>query len=342
MEEFKAKYEVERMVASGAFNSIYLARDKTNDSLRAVKYVRKTFLGNKNSSPQLHEQRYFKNELKVLKTIKNNPHPNICKVKELYEDEEGLLVVQEYLGKGTLFDWISRIEHKKNREEKVRKMFWKILKAVDHLHNNLWIVHRDLKLENIMLDWNKEPKIVDFNLSTCWSKEKLISTEFCGSLLYCPPELLLKKSYRGPPQDIWSLGVLLYVMLFSTFPFTIEEEEIKREEEGKIDADENFLLLFEEEEEEEKKREEKRKEEIQKREQERQETLIEIKKKIIERKFTIPSSSSPSPLVVNLLCSLLQNHPKKRPTIIELKAHPWFERERREEERGKRKNTLWK
>jgi len=329
MDKFKEKYEVERLVASGAFSPVYLSREKKTGTPCAVKFIRNVATNSPVPTPRVQEH-YFKNESKILKLIQNNPHPYICNIKELLEDDEGMLVVQEFVSNGTLFEWVSRVEHKKNREEKVRKMFWKILCAVDHLHNNLWIVHRDIKLENIMLDNNKDPKVIDFNLSTRWSKDKVISTEFCGSLLYCPPELLRKKSYSGPPQDVWSLGVLLYVMLFSIFPFGPEEkreEELGREESTNGKGKETQLFLFEEEEEGEEEETQK------KREQERQETKEEIIKKIIEGKFSVPSSSS---LVINILRSVLVVNPRKRPTITELKAHPWFERERREEERGRR------
>eukprot|EP01097_Dermamoeba_algensis_P006885 TRINITY_DN4299_c0_g1_i1.p1 TRINITY_DN4299_c0_g1~~TRINITY_DN4299_c0_g1_i1.p1 ORF type:complete len:346 (-),score=85.27 TRINITY_DN4299_c0_g1_i1:61-1098(-) len=316
MEEFKQKYEVERLLANGTSCSVYLVKDRKKGHHCVAKYMQKSLT----SSPAYSSQeRRFKNQTKILKTIQNNTHSNICKIKEFIEDEASLLVVQDYVGGGTLLEWVCRNAHKKNREEKVRKMFWKILTAVDFLHNNLWIIHRDLKLENILLDKNKEPKLIDFNLSASWSKEKLIHSEFCGSLLYCAPEILKKKPYRGPEQDIWSLGVVLYVLLYTYFPFHPDEEE-----EEEVEENEATLFPFEEETEEiEALKKEK--------EQQKMEIRVEVAKKIIEGQFHTPSTISAS--AINLIRSILLPNPKKRPSIAEIKAHPWFERERSEEKR---------
>lgn len=321
MEEFKLKYEVERLLSHGSFCPVYLVRDRKKQNHYAVKYVQKISSASSPAYSSLKERSY-KNETKILKKLQNSPHPNICQIKEVIEDESCLLIVQEYASGGTLLDWVCRSEQKKNREEKIRKFFWKLLNAVDFLHNNLWIVHRDIKLDNVLLDQNKEPKLIDFNLSSSWSKEKLISTEFCGSLLYCPPEILLKKPYRGPAQDIWSLGVLLYVMLYTIFPFQPDEEDVDsdREEIGP-------LFPFDEETEE--------NEDVQKRDQ--VELRTEIAKKILDGKFTTPSTISAH--AINLLRLILVVNPKKRPSISEIKSHPWFERERSEERRFLRSPT---
>jgi serine/threonine protein kinase len=313
MEEFKLKYEVERLLANGTFCSVFLVKERKKHQHHVVKYVQKL----SSSSPACSslQERSHKNHVKVLKKLQNYPHPNVCKIKEVFEDDASLLVVQEHVNGGTLLDWVCRSEHKKNREEKARKIFWKLLDAVEFLHNGLWIIHRDLKLENVLLDRNKEPKVIDFNLSTSWSKEKLINTEFCGSLLYCPPEILKKKPYRGPAQDVWSLGVLLYVLLYATFPFQPEEDETEENEENPL------LFPFEDEE----------GADVHKKDQQKQELRVEIAKKIIEGKFSTPATiSAPA---INLLRSILVANPKRRPSINEIKAHPWFDSLRVEEKR---------
>eukprot|EP01097_Dermamoeba_algensis_P005648 TRINITY_DN3584_c0_g2_i1.p1 TRINITY_DN3584_c0_g2~~TRINITY_DN3584_c0_g2_i1.p1 ORF type:complete len:312 (-),score=63.65 TRINITY_DN3584_c0_g2_i1:781-1716(-) len=100
---------------------------------------------------------------------------------------------------------------------KPKKIFWSVANAVQHLHS-LGVVHRDIKLENICVGRDGETKLVDFNLCTTWSPEKKLKT-YCGSLCYCAPEICLAQPYTGPEVDVWSLGVLLYVLLFCRFPF---------------------------------------------------------------------------------------------------------------------------
>ena len=88
---------------------------------------------------------------------------------------------------------------------------------MDYCHNKC-IAHRDIKLENILLDDDNNLKIIDFGFSTCIPNDKKVKM-FCGTPSYMAPEIVSKKEYCGPPADIWALGVLLFALLCGTFPF---------------------------------------------------------------------------------------------------------------------------
>ncbi|XP_053700177.1 hormonally up-regulated neu tumor-associated kinase homolog B isoform X2 [Synchiropus splendidus] len=170
----------------------------------------------------------------VLKNMKREPrihqmirHPHVVVLLETLETENSYYMAMELCSGGDLMDRIC--EKKKLEEKEVRRYSRQILSAVDHLHKH-GIVHRDLKIENFLLDEQNNIKIVDFGLSNTLKPDSLsleLLTTQCGSPAYAAPELLAHKKY-GPKVDVWSIGVSMFAMLTGTLPFTVEPFNIKQ------------------------------------------------------------------------------------------------------------------
>ena len=126
-------------------------------------------------------------------------------------------MVLEYAG-GELFDYI--VQNGKMREDEARRFFQQIICAVEYCHRHK-IVHRDLKPENLLLDENLNVKIADFGLSNIMTDGNFLKTS-CGSPNYAAPEVINGKLYAGPEVDVWSCGVILYVLLVGRLPFDDE------------------------------------------------------------------------------------------------------------------------
>ncbi|XP_028414260.1 serine/threonine kinase SAD-1-like isoform X2 [Dendronephthya gigantea] len=161
----------------------------------------------------------MRREARLLQMIR---HPHIVQLLEIVETSQSYYLVFEFADGGDLMDHICK--RKKLEEDEVRKFIRQIISAVEYLHR-LGIMHRDLKVENLLLDANKNIKIIDFGLSntiyaTDHNNENHCTTQ-CGSPAYAAPELLVRKDY-GPQIDVWSIGVNLYAMLTGRLPYTVE------------------------------------------------------------------------------------------------------------------------
>ncbi|VDM75014.1 unnamed protein product [Strongylus vulgaris] len=161
-------------------------------------------------------------EMRILKRIN---HPHIVKLYEIMRTETSIYIVTEYCSGGELFEIL--IERGRTAEDEARRWFGQTASAVAYLHHK-GIVHRDLKAENILLDRNSNIKIIDFGFSNTQAPSQLLRT-WCGSPPYAAPELLLGKEYDGLKADIWSLGVILYILVTGGFPFPGDNvENLKR------------------------------------------------------------------------------------------------------------------
>ncbi|XP_075353270.1 serine/threonine-protein kinase MARK1-like [Mycteria americana] len=180
------------------------------------------------------DKRKAKQDSYVLKNMKREPrihqmikHPNVVRLFETLETDNSYYMVMELCLGGDLLDRIC--DKKRLAEREVRRYTRQILSAVEHLHCQ-GIVHRDLKIENFLLDENNNIKIVDFGLSNTAKFEglsqELLHTQ-CGSPAYAAPELLAHRKY-GPKVDVWSIGVSMFAMLTGTLPFTVEPFNIKQ------------------------------------------------------------------------------------------------------------------
>lgn len=128
-----------------------------------------------------------------------------------------IIMVLEYAG-DELFDYI--VTHGKMKEKEARRFFQQMVCAVEYCHRHK-IVHRDLKPENLLLDEHLNVKIADFGLSNIMTDGNFLKTS-CGSPNYAAPEVIGGKLYAGPEVDVWSCGVILYVLLVGRLPFDDE------------------------------------------------------------------------------------------------------------------------
>lgn len=156
-------------------------------------------------------------EIHILKKLKESPQENCCALESYMEDEDTYFVVMKLYGKSSmdLFDYIELNEH--ITETEIRNIFLQVALAVKHIQT-LRIVHRDIKDENILLDENGCVHLIDFGSAAYFRKGRTFDT-FGGTLDYCAPEILKGMSYEGPAQDIWSLGTLLYTLVYRENPF---------------------------------------------------------------------------------------------------------------------------
>ncbi|KAF8151789.1 hypothetical protein B0H34DRAFT_664444 [Crassisporium funariophilum] len=142
-------------------------------------------------------------------------HPYICGMREMIIHQHHYYMVFEYVNGGQMLDYI--ISHGRLRERVARKFARQIGSALEYCHLNS-VVHRDLKIENILISQTGNIKIIDFGLSNLYDPVAHLST-FCGSLYFAAPELLNARVYTGPEVDVWSFGVVLYVLVCGKVPF---------------------------------------------------------------------------------------------------------------------------
>ncbi len=154
-------------------------------------------------------------EIQVLKDVR---HPNIVRLYEVIESDRYIGIVLEYASGGELFDHI--LAHKYLKEDHACRLFAQLISGVSYLHHKK-IVHRDLKLENLLLDRNRNVIITDFGFANNFEDKRndLMATS-CGSPCYAAPELVVQDGlYAGSAVDVWSCGVILYAMLAGYLPF---------------------------------------------------------------------------------------------------------------------------
>ncbi|KAJ1674271.1 Protein kinase, partial [Spiromyces aspiralis] len=190
-------YSVLRTLGIGSFGKVKL-HSVTNHKV-ALKIISRSKLATSDMAGRVNR------EIQYLKMLR---HPHIIKLYEVITTPSEIIMVIEYAG-GELFNYI--VEHGKMSESEARRFFQQIISAVEYCHRRN-IVHRDLKPENLLLDPFENVKIADFGLSNIMKDGEFLKTS-CGSPNYAAPEVINGKLYAGPEVDVWSCGVILYVML---------------------------------------------------------------------------------------------------------------------------------
>ncbi|XP_073812329.1 SNF related kinase isoform X2 [Musca autumnalis] len=200
-------YDLEETLGSGHFAVVKLARHVFTGAKVAVKVVDKTKLD------EVSKAHLFQ-EVRCMKLVQ---HPNVVRLYEVIDTQTKLYLVLELGDGGDLYDYIMKHDGGLS-EHLARKYFRQILRAITYCHQ-LHVVHRDLKPENVVFfEKLGVVKLTDFGFSNKFSPGQKLET-FCGSLAYSAPEILLGDSYDAPAVDIWSLGVILYMLVCGQPPF---------------------------------------------------------------------------------------------------------------------------
>ncbi|XP_050531158.1 serine/threonine-protein kinase SIK3-like isoform X2 [Daktulosphaira vitifoliae] len=198
-------YELEKTIGKGNFAVVKLAKHVVTNSKVAIKIIDKT---------QLNEDN-LKKIFREIQIMSKLSHPHIVRLYQVMETEKMIYLVTEYAAGGEIFDYL--VKNGKMDEPSACHIFRQIVEAVSYCHKKN-IVHRDLKAENLLLDIDNNIKLADFGFSNHFHEGKLLST-WCGSPPYAAPELFQGQEYDGPKADIWSLGVVLYVLVCGSLPF---------------------------------------------------------------------------------------------------------------------------
>ncbi|BAF14741.1 serine/threonine-protein kinase SAPK7 [Oryza sativa Japonica Group] len=198
------RYELLKDIGAGNFGVARLMRNKETKELVAMKYIPRGLKIDENVAREIINHRSLR-------------HPNIIRFKEVVVTPTHLAIVMEYAAGGELFDRICNAG--RFSEDEARYFFQQLICGVSYCHF-MQICHRDLKLENTLLDGSPAPrlKICDFG----YSKSSLLHSKpksTVGTPAYIAPEVLSRREYDGKTADVWSCGVTLYVMLVGAYPF---------------------------------------------------------------------------------------------------------------------------
>ena len=263
------KYKIKKLLGEGSFGRVFLAQNIITSELIAMKQIPKT-------SEDLLSDSEIINEIEILKNL---DHPDIVRIMEFYNTEDNYYIINEYCPGGELFEQINY----QFSETQIAVMFRQILSGLAYLHSKN-IIHRDLKLENILIkeiEKSRETKedlfvlkIIDFGTAKIFDKNKKIKT-IVGSSYYIAPEVINKKYNRE--CDLWSAGVILYMFIVGHAPF-----------DGKTDK----------------------------------EIMEQVKKGNFLRNEDRWLNASKE--VKDLINKLLIYEPEKRLTAMEALKHPWF------------------
>ncbi|KAL6454853.1 KIN1 Serine/threonine protein kinase KIN1 [Candida maltosa Xu316] len=235
-----------KTIGAGSMGKVKLAQHNTTHEICAVKIIPRAAKlyqrAHANDPPpqttQEAAQRHKEFEKEIARdkrTIREGAlgrllyHPFICRLYEMVPMTNHYYMLFEYIEGGQMLDYI--VAHGSLKERHARKFARGIGSALDYCHRNN-VVHRDLKIENIMINEKGDIKIIDFGLSNLYAPRNLLKT-YCGSLYFAAPELLSAKPYIGPEVDVWSFGVVLYVLVCGKVPFddqsvSVLHEKIKK------------------------------------------------------------------------------------------------------------------
>ena len=208
-------FELIRTIGSGSTARVKMAINIRTNQKAAIKLIDRVKLNDQSRTskePLASKERRILREAAILYLL---DHPNIVRLYDMIILPDYFCLIFELVEGAQMLDYI--ISHRRLKERMARKFFRQMVSAVAYCHGN-GLVHRDLKIENVLIDREGNARLVDFGLSNFFHPRQHLDT-FCGSLYFAAPELLCGKPYVGPEIDVWSLGVILYVLVCGKVPF---------------------------------------------------------------------------------------------------------------------------
>ncbi|KAJ5130124.1 uncharacterized protein N7515_006163 [Penicillium bovifimosum] len=217
LEEFSSKdlrsvgnYTLGRLIGKGSFGKVYLASHKLTNGSKVV--LKSSSKEDNNLAREIHHHRQFL-------------HPHIARLYEVVVTENLVWLVLEYCPGDELYNYLLR--HGPLPVEKVKRIFTQLVGAVAYVHSK-YCVHRDLKLENILLDKNENVKLCDFGFTREYEGKASYLQTFCGTICYSAPEMLKGEKYAGEKVDVWSLGIILYALLAGELPYDDDDDQVTK------------------------------------------------------------------------------------------------------------------
>nr|XP_006811871.1 PREDICTED: SNF1-like protein kinase ssp2-like [Saccoglossus kowalevskii] len=202
-------YILGETIGSGSFAKVRLGTHILTDEKVAIKVIDKKLIEKRE-----YTKRNLHREAVMLQRLK---HPNIVQLYEVLETSNNYYLILELADGGELMKYLCDKQRFTERES--RKFMRQLVSAVDHMHQ-AGVIHRDIKVENFLMDKDLNLKIIDFGLSNMLSSDGVLRTQ-CGSPAYAAPEIFSNATY-GPAVDVWSIGVNMYAMLTGELPFKVE------------------------------------------------------------------------------------------------------------------------
>jgi len=199
-------YIFEQKIGKGTFAEVYSARDSKGNKV-AIKKV--LYKDDKNSVI------FRRREIQANLKLRYKCPKGIANLHDYYERDGNLYLVFKLITGKELFFWLKEREFKPLSENKARKLFTQMVRVVHQCHKRN-IFHRDLKLDNFIITKDEKIMLIDFGLC---STDTGSSTEYVGSIDFGAPEILSQKPYLPEKVDVFSLGTILYVLIFGHMPF---------------------------------------------------------------------------------------------------------------------------